>query len=1117
MRGQLILLTALVLSLAVAVILIAQVSISMGQFSGQSRTGYGIYAKAWPEAVDLADSHTLQAATKGASQITVGAMTAGLYANPPYASRWLTYNLTYYYLNKSLAAVKASFLPLGAQLQFNSIVWYYGFNGSLGPYPIATTLAKYNLEPVRRGFLAVPGAKTYKITVVWYANDYTGYYIATYGSHVSEPGAPGESYNVAVADLLQEFSKSDLKRRLFVFLVYYDPDNRRCRLWQLPWWSEIKKCPLCLIHVRIPDINEIGMADPILQQGKAAELLMILLPRVLEGDKIPALLSGYCTQDGGIQSLEVEVNPDVNDNPKAVFSTYVAYNGSKPLSYSRPWYWDANDIASWQSSVVNTKSCDYNVPEKGVMSSYITTVYDSGFGAVAEISATYHGGAKNWGFNVNSPEISIPQTWPGFTVESLVKPMSANTIRPARLDLYYYTSSPSSNHPMCANYYGLQAVSPVLVWANWLGYSPGGGQDRGVWNGRTWDDAGSVPFRAQWYLFSISVSQSVVLYQVYSYNATRPTKVLGTKQYANNWLGTSWRFYVVLGSAIVDNPASDSPWTEAARYAYVRIRPWVNPPPSVMINDVWSVPMVRPSRVDIIAADRAYGKSLINMVGSIGLANIQELWIRRSVSLNASAVQCAPPTVQPNQITYCYDITVNSSIPRGSLSARFTLFYSIGSTYVNATCGSSALCSVQLLEYRGYFQNVDTAVWRAVFTVPTWASHSIIVNVYGTRVAISLNTPKLYVISAGGNSYYVINEGSGTAVFIFPWQGNAPLLASYSPDDAKYIGVYHVTDGSRRWTVVLVPPGSVVKLSFTASITLDRQYLVPWQARIPNVIQPVSQPCSSPSYVRVYIPGNITLLRYYLLIPYRFTSAQRVYGFIGGSWQPTSSYLDPSSMDPPSMLWVKIDTSSLGVPLSNRALLLALCGDTNNPDPRAFFGKYGSSRYQRNSYYQSQISLSIYPDGFTVVIWPSQSYMTVALSNNTNGWQQLEGECTETIREVGILYYRRLRDRELWWHYDGFCYDRHIWERPGSGTPLIYMISVTKAMVLYQVATGIDTSTWWLRSYPNVAKAFSARPITSFRYVSASAQFNVAVIPFTWPRPYLYIDFSTNPGPYWTT
>ncbi len=1103
MRGQLILLTALVLSLAVAVILIAQVSISMGQFSGQSRTGYGIYAKAWPEAVDLADSHTLQAATKGASQITVGAMTAGLYANPPYASRWLTYNLTYYYLNKSLAAVKASFLPLGAQLQFNSIVWYYGFNGSLGPYPIATTLAKYNLEPVRRGFLAVPGAKTYKITVVWYANDYTGYYVATYGSHVSEPGAPGESYNVAVADLLQEFSKSDLKRRLFVFLVYYDPDNRRCRLWQLPWWSEIKKCPLCLIHVRIPDINEIGMADPILQQGKAAELLMILLPRDPQGDKIPVLLSGYCTQDGGIQSLDVEVNTDVNNNPKAVFSTYVAYSGSKPWGYAGSLYWDANDIASWQSSVVNTGSCNYPNPiSGGVMSRYITTVYDSGFGAVAEVSATYYGGTRNWGFNVYFPEISIPQTWPGFTVESLVKPMSANTIRPARLDLYYYTSSPSSNHPMCANYYGLQAVSPVLVWANWLGYPAGG-----VWNGRTWDDAGSAPFGIQWYLFSISVSQSVVLYQVYSYNATRPMKVLGTKQYANNLWGTSWRFYVVLGSAIVDNPASNSPWTEAARYAYVRIKPWVNPPPSVMINDVWSVPMVRPSRVDIIAADRAYGKSLINMVGSIGLANIQELWIRRSVSLNASAVQCAPPTVQPNQITYCYDITVNSSIPRGSLSAKFTLFYSIGSTYVNATCGSSALCSVQLLEYRGYFQNVDTAVWRAVFTVPTWASHSIIVNVYGTRVATSLNTPKLYVISAGGNSYYVINEGSGTAVFIFPWQGNAPLLASYSPDDAKYIGVYHVTDGSRRWTVVLVPPGSVVKLSFTASITLDRQYLVPWQARIPNVIQPVSQPCSSPRYVRVYIPGNITLLRYYLLIPYRFASAQRVYGFIGGDWRQASSYLDPSYM-----LWVKIDTSSLGVPLSNRALLLALCGSVNNPDPSTFFGGtywvYSSAGLYN---FPQPPSLSSYPDGFTVVFWRSQpGYMSVALSNGTFSWT-----CSQDRKMVGIQYTGGTP--LFFWHYDGFCFDMHIWERQGSGTPYIYMLSVSKAMVLYQVATGTNTYAWWLRSYPNAAPALGNRPMASFTSAYASDSFRVAVIPFTWPRPYLYIDFLTNPGPYWTT
>ncbi|AFA40383.1 hypothetical protein Pogu_2356 [Pyrobaculum oguniense TE7] len=1125
-RGQIILLTALVLALAVSIVIVAQISTRMGQFASTYQTGYGIYAKAWPEAVDLADSHALQASLKGASQITTGALSAGLYSYWPYAARWHTYNATYAYLNKSLTAVKESFLPLGAQLDFGATVSYYGFNGSLGPYPLAAPLTSYNLNPVRLGYLTIPGGTLYRLVVYWQAQDYNGYFVATYSAHVSEPGAVGETYNVALAELLQAFNRSgyNLKKRLFFFLVHYDSGG--CKIWQLPWWAEIKKCPLCLLHVRLPNVTEIGMDPPILRRGAVSEILVLLLPADLQGDQLALWLSGPCSQGGGLTTQQITVNIDANDNPYAVFAQTVQYDGPTPVSWSNPLYWSAADIRDWQSDIVSDNcrpKSRYKVTG-GVRGWGVDLVYDGGFGQVAEVWAEYYAGTKNWAYNLYIPTPVSISGWPGFRTEALVRPMSLNTIRPARFDLYYYSSDPGSTHPICANFVAVQAVSPVLVWTNWRGWRD---ENSGVWNGRTWDDAGSVYFDSSWYLFTIYGSSDSIIYQIYSYNSTRALKAIATKRVQDTPRGvTSWQFYIVLGSAIVDNATSTTAsWVERARYAYVRLRPWVDPPPGVTFTTLDAPPLVRPSRVDVVANRFANASSRVGLSGLIGLAGVYDLRIVRSVSLNASISLAAPPVVGPNQNTFTYWVEVSSSIPRGALAASFTLFYSLGSTYVNASC-SSALCSATLVRYLGFDGSRDRAVYQVRVTVPAWVSHSIIVNVFGTKVALSPTAPRLYVVGAGGRSWYIINEGDGTAIFIFPWSGDATPVYSYSPDDPRYVGVNHVTDGSKRWTVVLVPPGTVVNITFAAPADASylRDALVPWQRAY--WAGQVSPPCPDPRFVRVYMPGNATLRRYFVMIP-RDLGLQRnsrpsppiAHAFIGGGWRQIPTYRDEAGM-----LWLRLDVQSFSPnQLTGRAVLVALCGSPNsNPRPESFFGFYKS--WSPNSpEYPPLPPLDNYPDGYTVVVWLGRQ-RAVALFNISDYATPPVYSCNDKRKIIG-MHYKDFPYYRYIWDYNGFCFDNHIWEQVGTDTSsatYVYMISVSQSTVLYQIFPGPGAAQW-LRSYPNRAPALrdpvlGDRPMLYFSHIYANDAFSFTVVPFTWPRPYFYLDFDRrDPGPYETT
>jgi len=1103
MRGQLILLTAFIAAVAVAAIMAAQIALQMGSYSAGARTGYGIYAKAWPEAVDLADSHTLQATLKSSSQLATAATSGGLYAG--YST--MPYDVVAWYLNRSLSLVKAALLPLGAQIDFQYNLLYRGFNGTLGPYPQAVTYSRWSLQPIRQGFLTIPGATLYRLVVTWQSDDYSGYYVVTYGSHVSEPGSVGETYNVALADLLRRLNDPtiDIKSSLYAFLV----DSQTCSLYQLPWWAEIKNCPLCLLHVRLPPSIEVPNFK--FEKGKAVEMLLVFVPNLL-GDEIPVLKSGPCA--GGQQQILsdiVKVNKDVNNEPKAVFARQINYD-----AYGRPqqpdpqysYFWDYRDIrdpAKWERKEVRTYSSCYPNPVSGGVSGWVTDWYDSGYGQVAYIYADYRAGTKNWGFNVYYGPLDVsPSTsgWRGFAVEALVKPLRKDTIRPARLDLFYYSSGPSTTHPICSNLFAVQAVSPAIVWANQRS------SNNGVWNGRTWDDAGVITLASQWYLYSIAADSSKVVYSVYDYNATRPLKRLGIKTWQGNPWGTTWKFYIVLGSAIVDNPASStSPWREEAYYAYVRVRPWVDPPPAVALAPLGTSPLGVPNRVDVVALAKAQVKSQAVAYGGIGVAGIDRLVINRAVSLNATILTSRVKTPNdPNQVTVEYIIQVNSSIPRGSLAAGISLFYSLGSTYVNASCVNSPLCYTSLVEYRGYAAGVDAAVYNVTFTKPRGVSHAIVINVFGTKVAVSSTRPNLYALAATGRSWYLINLGNGTGVLIIPWdstaQGYRSIVYSLSPQDPSFVGVYDVSYGGKSWTILLLAPRSLVNITFTRRVSFAElaQFVPPWQP----AIQQLQPPCSNPQYMRVYMPGNVSLGYYIVYVPPNLISSTKLSAyFFNQGWQLLQLHRDNVGG-----LWVKLTGS-----LTRRAALVAFCDGTSSlTSPTALFdffvrnvpGGYSQLLSSGGTLYAS---LQKYPDGFTVVFGRYSSTPTgLALYNSSLNFQ-----CQPTRLMVGMQYdYVQSQGYTWLWQFDGFCFDQAIWERVGPTSPIYnFTISITKQMAMYQIftfQTGQTVWSPWVRSYPNSAPALGGGPLSAFLYAYADQKYSVAIMPFTWPRPYFFID-----------
>jgi hypothetical protein len=287
-----------------------------------------------------------------------------------------------------------------------------------------------------------------------------------------------------------------------------------------------------------------------------------------------------------------------------------------------------------------------------------------------EIYTAYYVGTANYGFNVYTA-----YTWDnpsvGFKVEALVLPYTVDDINPVRLDIY--ASDPATTHPICAFMYAVQVVNPTIVWSWWR---IGG---RNIWNARTWDVGYVVYSDRQWYLLSVALSPAgVAQWAVYHYNSSgRPMKLLGVTTRS----GVSWlqNFYIVLGSAIVDNPGSaTSAWTEAAYYAYVRVRPWVYPEPSVSLAPLDKPPLVAPVRQDIVALNRSEIRLRLDATLDMPGALVRRL--NATTWVNASAVierNCNPRgnargnREEVHQRTLWYLINVTHSEPRAALTSQF--------------------------------------------------------------------------------------------------------------------------------------------------------------------------------------------------------------------------------------------------------------------------------------------------------------------------------------------------------------------------------------------------------------------------------------------------------------
>jgi len=412
-------------------------------------------------------------------------------------------------------------------------------------------------------------------------------------------------------------------------------------------------------------------------------------------------------------------------------------------------------------------------------------------------------------------------------------------------------------------------------------------------------------------------------------------------------------------------------------------------------------------------------------------------------------------------------------------------------------------------------------------------------------VAVSTAQPKLYALG-GGTTWYLINEGDGTGVLYIPWKRGQQCctrqLADYSPRDPRFIGVYDVKykcpncGPCESWTVVLIPPGSVVRLVFADSVTLSvlNTFRAQWQ---PPILQTPPLPsCPNPIYVRFYIPGNVSRGYYVIYVPPRDTQGlllahnnrdrRSAYAYLGGGWKRVDLYRD-GQLDVGGY-WVKLEGD-----LTNRAILAVFCEGGTFTLPQDLFrppqqpSSYFWTRTGSQEVDLPQALPREFKEGFTVVFGHYGSVPSwVALYNGT--WSNSMLTCTSDRRMVGIQYVGSWA--KWWWDYDGFCYDRHIWELQGTGTERNFTISVAKSVVLYQIFTSgawVSGQNPWLRSYPNVVppegpQDLRNRAMTAFQRaragVASGQRYSVAVIPFTWPRPFFYVDSGTAVrGPFETT
>jgi hypothetical protein len=151
-----------------------------------------------------------------------------------------------------------------------------------------------------------------------------------------------------------------------------------------------------------------------------------------------------------------------------------------------------------------------------------------------------------------------------------------------------------------------------------------------------------------------------------------------------------------------------------------------------------------------------------------------------------------------------------------------------------------------------------------------------------------------------------------------------------------------------------------------------------------------------------------------------------------------------------------------------------------------------------NTVHKTKYNLATYPDGFTVDLRPTSS--SIGSWGLANATSLPSSSCSIGQSHVAIYYTGGTP--LYWWHFDGFCFDRHIWEMQGD-TPYFASISLSRQFVLYCMWTSsFDEAEMWRRSYPNAPVSLN-RPYVAYQCVVAQFGFEWRIRPFAWPEPYV--------------
>ncbi len=1083
MRGQTIIFATVLVVLSLIAIYLAYTSVALGPLAPNVGGIYNMYRVPQEEVARTITGHVSYMLRSAAARYTGAVMDLGAFAmarERAYA-KWYHVNVTRSHLDTLAEFFALNAAPLGTSLTgMEYYVKTHGFNGTLGAYPRRVEpvpdhrlfdLVEGGSVTFLRGSLAKllvfnPGVSTVAEG-----------YVVTYRGDVREPVVPGEPGNRLLAELLSRgVSVPGSPSDLFVAILaanrsaidrcvdtgQCDPDQM---FLQVAWWPEKWGCPICGVHVKVP--------API-PPGGALELALYYEPWSWERyDSTTGTYLIYVRVRTvvGYRTLALQYRFNELVDPRAVF-----------LYYAGP-----EDIAAWSrartDTVVGGALC-WNPPRGSVRGS-VTVVTDPDMGRAVEVSALYSGGSTNWAFNVYKrlddiralyDPVGLAYPFDGFAVEAAVSPLGGPSVRPFRVEAWSPDSDPSRLHPVCAALMGIHALENPDIFTWNIRFLAGGA----VWNGRSWDGGDIVAYEAgRWYLVRgiVDESNSRVFLQIYDYDTL--TQIAG-----RTWEGAAGLMptvYLVLGTAVVDVPASNSPWIDRARYLYVRVRPYVYPEPQAALvpvdyrgfpaRAVWRGVLAMPRSLLTASMD-------LNLTVRSMRAELWELSTSLNLSVDILEAQVTEVDLEGHRVRYMYRVNVTTARPYLAGEARL---------YVRYTT-STGETTVQPLQTNVALSSLYWAVHEASVEVPTNAHHVVLVSLLGAEVAVSPGRPRAYVYGLGDGTYYIQNVGSGPLALL----DTGDVLVEV---DTRGFGDVLDVEGPARY--VIVPPNTTVRVYAAAPCDYScwRALIVPWQRDALVAVTNAASFCPGndlQAYFRAFFPGKVSVDRYVVRAPMPIAGAGEVYALWAGSALAMDYWVEDAS----GTLWVKARRSHVGGwDLTGTSIPIIVCGGTDKGDPNAVFDRFLVPSGGLAPIYVSLVS---YPDGVLVeynVGSPGNVLYHLMLTNRTSIYS-----CSSVRRGDLRTCYNFYRG-EYWWQYGDVYYDRHLWEREVPGGEYLFSIGLRHDMVLYRIfavgAAGLDEA--WVRGFPN------SRGYRAYAYVIAlpvCGDCSVRVRPFAWPEPF---------------